>query len=222
MPDRTEDYVKSIKTLKEEKSISELRELINEFENATEGEAYCDEICDFLHEYNHYMNLSFAEMIDSLNEALSTQIENCGSEQRVAAEFLECEPDELTLMSYDHYGMNIYEYGKKEVAVGTDEEAQAAASEAIKSSLWAFNADFIGWHTKNGLSTEAEKALKEMQGKLCESANDIVEALIDDLDKFIEDAISSDGRGQFLSPYDSEEYEMKDYDGETFYLYRVN
>jgi len=60
-----------------------------------------------------------------------------------------------------------------------------------------------------------------MQSKLCESANDLVEALIKDLDKFVEDAISGDVRGRFLSSYDSEELEIE-IEGEMFFAYRQN
>jgi hypothetical protein len=56
-----------------------------------------------------------------------------------------------------------------------------------------------------------------MQGKLCESARPIVEALIEDMDHFVSDAICADGRGHFLSQYDGEENE----EGE-FYIYRTN
>jgi hypothetical protein len=41
------------------------------------------------------------------------------------------------------------------------------------------------------------------------------------MDKFIEDAISSDGRGQLLRSYDSNEVAIV-IDGETFYAYRLN
>ena len=59
-----------------------------------------------------------------------------------------------------------------------------------------------------------------MQGKLCESANELVLALIDDMDKFVSDAISSDGRGHFLSYYDGEEQEIY-IEGTTFFYYRL-
>lgn len=57
-----------------------------------------------------------------------------------------------------------------------------------------------------------------MQGKLCESANSLVKSLIVDLDHFVSDAISADGRGHFLSGYDGVEIEL---DGD-FYAYRTN
>ena len=87
--------------------------------------------------------------------------------------------------------------------------------------MWAFNPDFILRHTKayeNTTDYEDEaiiEALKEVQGRICESANELVYALINDFDEFCEDAIDSDGRGHFLSYYDGEEHESGDY-----YIYR--
>jgi hypothetical protein len=54
-----------------------------------------------------------------------------------------------------------------------------------------------------------------------EDANPLVEALIKDMDHFVSDAISSDGRGHFLSSYDSEEVELR-INGEYLYAYRLN
>jgi hypothetical protein len=65
------------------------------------------------------------------------------------------------------------------------------------------------------------RALGKMQGKLCEGANELVRALIEDMDAFIEDAIGADGRGHFLSSYDGNEEEIKIND-EYFYAYRPN
>ena len=55
----------------------------------------------------------------------------------------------------------------------------------------------------------------------CEDCNDDILSLIEDIDAFIEDAVSSDGRGMFLSPYDSNEQEVKIGD-EYYYAYRQN
>jgi hypothetical protein len=134
---------------------------------------------------------------------------------------IECEPDDLHEERYDHYGLKIFSFHGLEYAIGTDEESQEAASECIKQSLWAFNASFIIDHSKVGYTPELEKSLKEMQGKLCESANELVGALIQDMDEFIEEAISADGRGLFLSSYDGNEEEIK-LNGEYFYAYRLN
>jgi len=48
-----------------------------------------------------------------------------------------------------------------------------------------------------------------------------MEAIIEDMDSFVQDAISADGRGNFLSSYDGDEQEIK-IDGEYFYSYRAN
>ena len=76
-------------------------------------------------------------------------------------------------------------------------------------------------HSKAGYNPELEECLRKMQEKLYEGANSLVEALIEDIDSFVEEAISSDGRGMFLSPYDSEEDEI-DIEGVTYYFYRLN
>jgi hypothetical protein len=60
-----------------------------------------------------------------------------------------------------------------------------------------------------------------MQSKKCEGANDAILALIEKtdggLDGFVEEAISADGRGHFLSSYDGNENHES-----GFYIYRTN
>lgn len=99
----------------------------------------------------------------------------------------------------------------------TDEEADEAAKEYIKESVWAFNAGFIINHSK--LPYEAIEMVEGFQSAKCEDANDTILALIDDFDEFVSDAISADGRGHFLSTYDGEENE-ETVDGETYFIYR--
>lgn len=113
-----------------------------------------------------------------------------------------------------------FEVNGEEWLVLDDSEADERCAEYIKESLWAFNASFIGSHCKPRLSDKAEAALQKAQQELCEDANDLVEAMIHDLDHFIKDAISADGRGHFLNPYDGEEYEV--HNNGTWYLYRLN
>jgi len=140
--------------------------------------------------------------------------------EQAAAEALGCELEELTKESYQHYGLDIYSYGNVDIAIGDDDQANKAAYDNIQDNLWAFNTSFIIDHSKAKYSPELEKSLKEMQGKLCESANELVLDLIDDMDKFVSDAISSDGRGHFLSYYDGEEQEIY-IEGTTFFYYRL-
>jgi len=107
---------------------------------------------------------------------------------------------------------------EKDYLVLTDEEANEKTKEYIKESLWAFNANFI--LSECGLDLSGTESLKEMQQKVCESANDFILSLIEKtcgLDKFVKSAIMADGRGHFLSTYDGEEVEQGEY-----FIYRLN
>jgi hypothetical protein len=132
-----------------------------------------------------------------------------------------CDIEDLTEECYDIYGLRIFSNGGEEWAIGTDEEADKACANYIKQSLWAFNASFILSHSKVKYSEKLEKCLKQMQEKLCEDCNDLVEAIIKDLDAFIQDAKIADGRGRFLSSYDNEEVEVV-INGEFMFAYRQN
>ena len=108
-----------------------------------------------------------------------------------------------------------YSFGGKDYKVLTDDEADEQTKEYIKESVWAFNPSFLASHSK--ADEEVFKCLAEK----CESSNDAVLSLIDDFDHFVDDAISSDGRGHFLSNYDGNEYE-EDINNTTYYIYRTN
>jgi hypothetical protein len=120
------------------------------------------------------------------------------------------------------YGDNQFENDGQEWLVLTDREATKAARDQIRDSLWAFNYSFLRCHLRRGIDSDAmEKSVKHMQETLCESCNEAIFALIGDFSHFVNDAISADGRGHFLSPYDGEEQEVKV--GKTMYfLYRLN
>lgn len=124
------------------------------------------------------------------------------------------------------YGLEVYSYdGCEYLVANSDDEADEAAAEKIKADLWAFRASFIARHVNVDLDATCIKAIEEMQAKLCESCNPIIEALLgENLDAFIDDAIESDGRGHFLAGYDSEEQEGADihpsWDGKL--AYRIN
>ena len=147
------------------------------------------------------------------------------SKIKVLASFLNEEEENINISSYDK---NVFEIGNQEYLVLTDEEADEKTEEYIIDSLWAFRASFVIDHmsTKNELSRrerdELEKSLQEIQGKLCESANSLIKAIIEDIDIFVEHAIQADGRGHFLSGYDGEENEEVSEEGEYFYIYRTN
>jgi hypothetical protein len=114
-----------------------------------------------------------------------------------------------------------YEYGREEYLVLTDSEADTKARESILETLWAFRPEFIVSHVAGRTNDRVIDALRKMQVELCEDANELVKAMIKDLDHFVDDAISADGRGHFLSSYDGYEREVT-FDNETFYIYRTN
>ena len=141
------------------------------------------------------------------------------------AKFLDVETEDLEESSYDE---SLFSLGSRDYLVYTDEEADERAKEYMRETAWAFNASFIIDHSK--LPYEALEMVQGFQEK-CEGANDTILALIEDFDEFVEDAISADGRGHFLSHYDSEENEISfmreddngiDLHEVTYYIYRTN
>jgi hypothetical protein len=135
------------------------------------------------------------------------------------ADYLQCDPDDLTKEYCDYYGLEVFSIGLKDYAIGTDEEVNRACVEYIKDSAWAFRSSFICDYCN--LPQELAEALEAMQSKKCEGANDAILALIEKadggLDGFVDKAISADGRGHFLNMYDGNETES---DG--FFIYRIN
>lgn len=124
------------------------------------------------------------------------------------------------------YEDNVFEVGKAEYLVLTDKEADEYVKEEIERSLWAFNASFILGHcatyergATNWEYESAKKALEMIQGHFCEGINELILALIKDVDEFVKDAVAADGRGHFLAHYDGDEDEQK-IDGVTYYIYR--
>lgn len=124
------------------------------------------------------------------------------------------EPDEIEESSSFSYD-GTFSVGNKEYLVLTEDEADEKAAESIKDSVWAFNPDFIIEHSD--LPAEAEEMVRFFQEKKSEGANETLTALIKDMDEFIADAISADGRAHFMNSYDSKEEEEGD-----FLIYRIN
>ena len=126
---------------------------------------------------------------------------------------------DLRKENFDHYGLSVYSVNGEEWAIGTDSEADEACKEYVKDTAWAFRSSFICEYCD--LPQELAEALEAMQSKKCEGANDSILVLIEKtdggLDGFVEEAVSADGRGHFLSDYDGEECEV----GE-FFAYRIN
>ena len=122
-----------------------------------------------------------------------------------------------------------YEACGEEFFVLEDERAYALAFQLIEDELWAFPPDFIVAHLKYDIVycdhpvnlDDLRLAIRAAQERLCEGANAIIYALIDDLEEFVDDAIAACGRGHFISSYDGVEHEVT-VDGETYYIYRLS
>jgi hypothetical protein len=132
------------------------------------------------------------------------------------AEFLDCAYDDIDAADFPHpfNSNNCYSFGNQEYMVLTDSEADEAVTEYIKESVWAFNADFLA------SMTELDSEMFALASDKCESANDAILRTIEKtcgLAEFVEQAVSADGRGHFLSGYDGEEVEQGNY-----FIYRTN
>ena len=108
-------------------------------------------------------------------------------------------------------GKTTYFIGDQEYLVLNDKEAQKRCEEDIKQSIWAFNSSFLSFHTD--INEDIIKSVQEH----CESSNDMLLNSIKDIEKFINEAIASDGRGHFISYYDGHEHEEND-----LFIYRLS
>jgi hypothetical protein len=135
------------------------------------------------------------------------------------AKHLDLEETEIELIEEEWYQDNQFNYdGSQEYLVLTYEEMELEAKERILDSIWAFRSDFLIYYLKGELTT---KHIERIQKDLCEDANEVFKALLDDEDRFVSDAISTDGYGHFLSHYDGEEHE-ETIEKETFHIFRQN
>ena len=132
------------------------------------------------------------------------------TKEEALAKFLECDVDDISVTRYDD---DTFDAPGGEYMVLTDEEADRRAQDDILNSAWAFNASFLVGHVPDGVTEDIISMISEK----CEGGNSTMLGLIQDHNTFVEDAISADGRGHFLSTYDGEENEQGEY-----FIYRVN
>ena len=109
-----------------------------------------------------------------------------------------------------------FKYKDAEYKVLTNKEADKECKKYIRNSLWAFDSVFLENHSQK-FSMDHFKKVQE----LYEDANDLIYHMIDDFDYLVKDAIATDGRGHFLGTYDHKE-NYEEWNGEFFYIYRVN
>ena len=110
----------------------------------------------------------------------------------------------------------IFNWQGEEYLVVTDAEADERAAEYIRASVWAFQASWIADFTPEGIDTEE---IESLRGDRCEAVNKGLIALINagtGMQAFIDASIAADGRGHFLSRYDSEEHAEG-----SFFIYRL-
>ena len=150
--------------------------------------------------------------IETIKQHLTDLKAGRNTREQALADHLEIDIEDVEPASY---GDNTFEASGGEYMVLTDGEADQVASDYIKESVWAFNPGFIIDHSSR-LDYDQKDVLKGIQEQ-CEGSNGIILALIDNIEEFIEDAISSDGRGHFMSTYDGEENEEGEY-----FIYRTN
>lgn len=142
-------------------------------------------------------------------------------------EHLDLQMEDMKDVTDSQYEKNGFDYFKEEYLVLTGEEADARAKEEIERDVWAFMPDFILSHcsTYENMSNweydSAKEALEKIQAHFAEGVNELIKAMIPDMDEFVEDAICADGRGHFISHYDGRENEYE-VNGMTFYVYRLN
>lgn len=128
---------------------------------------------------------------------------------KVLAEYLGIEESAVKPTGSDSYETDCNEY-----LVLTEEEANQQTKEYIEDSLWAFDAGFILYACDFNNTEDVSRSLRKMQEDSCEGCNDFIRALVDGtcgIDKFVNQAIIADGRGNFLSPYDGKEVEQDEY-----------
>lgn len=120
------------------------------------------------------------------------------------------EANQITLENGEYF-----HFGDKEFLVLTEDEAEEKAKDYIRESVWAFNSSFLSSHT--GIDEDVFKLLSEK----CESSNAAILSMIKDFDHFVSDAISTDGRGHFISNYDSWEH-IEEINNDEYFIYRTN
>lgn len=102
-----------------------------------------------------------------------------------------------------------------EYMVITEEERDERVEDDISETLWAFNSSFMSSLT--GIDEVVFQALADKYESANAGIKDIIEATCG-MEKFVEEAVSADGYGHFLSHYDGRELELDD----DLYAYRTN
>lgn len=191
-----------------------------------------------------------AKMKKTLKRIIKEQEDYEDYDERVLAlaQFLDIEPSEVKELSYGGYEA---EGGEYEVLSDdeADERAKDYILDSVwafnkwflESYISVEGANEYFGHEESYYDEEEEEEIEigdaeevfymnmgmsfsdwlDEQQRGAESSNDVLVNLLDDESRFVDDAISADGRGHFLGVYDGEENE-EDVDGDTYFIYRTN
>jgi hypothetical protein len=122
--------------------------------------------------------------------------------------------------AHGHMGLWQVTYDGCTYAIGTEAEAEAAAAEYIKDTLWAFRPEFLCDYINGPMRPEW---LSQIIGDRCEDSNsDVTDMVGDNIYELISDAIAADGIGHFLMTYDNEYDETMSPAGERLVIVRVD
>ncbi len=128
------------------------------------------------------------------------------------AKLLQLDNEEAQLIREDG---DTYTYGREEYLILTDEEADRAATDYIRETLWAFAPHFLINFMDDAFTEDIISTIQEAKSESC---NEMIYSLVrDNFEDLVYDAILSDGRGCFLAGYDHEENESGEY-----FIYRTN
>jgi len=115
---------------------------------------------------------------------------------------------------------NLFEFGKSDYLVLTNEEANEEAKLQIRDSIWSFDSSLIMKHLKIEISA---KIIEKVQSAMCPHCTLLLFALINDIDAFYKDILNEFNRGYFIAFHDSLEFITYDFEeNKRYYIYRLS
>lgn len=168
------------------------------------------EDCNFHTECGDFADGKYDEYIRTPGK--EEDMKNIGTDKKIAAlaEYFGIAPERISKNNNENiYNTCMYLIDDNRFYVADEREADKLARAFILEDIWSFRPEFILDHSKalQEGGSQAVSAFKQMQEVMCENCTPIVKALIDDIDRFVKDAIAIEGRGHFISLYDGEEHE---------------
>lgn len=146
-----------------------------------------------------------------------------GVARQALAAFLDVDESNVVMDEYVHYdNLSTFTVGEEEYAVGTEEQAAAAAEESFQKNIWALSNSYMARET--GLDEELFAELDETAPEGTENLEEQTRLLDENAEGGSVGAgrrfIAEEGRGQLLAGYDFQENEVSA-DGQTLFVYRL-